>query len=160
MLRTAGLRACVLGLAAAFAGVIALQAPANAAISQQTEAASPSVVAGCHGKHCKRAKKHCGHHCKPGPRGPQGPKGDPGISGYEVISEEFTPDPSSFEGHVVPCPTGKVVLGGGVETPSFALDTAIIGSAPSRTPVGWAGSFATGAIPSTYRIYAICAFKK
>jgi hypothetical protein len=51
-----------------------------------------------------------------GPEGPPGPAGS-GVSGYEVVTSDFfeagVPGVYSYS-ELVLCPTGKVVLGGGV----------------------------------------------
>jgi hypothetical protein len=38
-----------------------------------------------------------------------------GISGYEVVKEEFTVDAGGFIRETVECPEGKFVMGGGVQ---------------------------------------------
>ena len=99
-----------------------------------------------------------------GPEGPQGPQGASGVSGYEVVVEFIPEDGDGF--HKVPCPAGKVPLGGGVwinEGGQFD-DRILIGSHPYGTaftedvpPIGWAAG-ATHSGPYALFVWAICAF--
>jgi hypothetical protein len=49
----------------------------------------------------------------PGPQGSQGPVGARAISGYEIVSVDSIPLDARVVEYSVPCPPGKVVLGGG-----------------------------------------------
>jgi hypothetical protein len=109
---------------------------------------------------------------QPGPQGPQGVPGPPGpagasgVSGYEVVVEFIAADGDAF--HRVPCPAGKVPLGGGVwinEGGQFS-DRILIGTHPYGTaftedvpPIGWAAR-ATHDGPYALFVWAICAFAR
>src|SRR4051794_193004 len=121
MTSRAGKRTRVLGLAmmTTFAGGVlasSIQLPANAAPAAP---ATSAVTAGhCGHGHCRHDR--C-HHRSP-PRPPR-----PGtLSGYQVVSEEFTPPANTLTvTRVVPCPAGKVPLGGGVQTITFSFNSRI-----------------------------------
>jgi hypothetical protein len=49
------------------------------------------------------------------PAGPAGPQGPPGVSGREQVSAESPQNSAAPKNVTVACPTGKVVIGGGVE---------------------------------------------
>jgi hypothetical protein len=110
---------------------------------------------------------------QPGPQGPQGPQGVPGpagpagasgVSGYEAVVQFVAADGDGF--HKVPCPPGKVPLGGGVwinEGGQFS-DRILIGTHPYGTaftedvpPIGWMGR-ATHDGSYALFVWAICAF--
>jgi hypothetical protein len=114
-----------------------------------------------------------------GPQGPagtdgaDGADGAPGISGYEVVSSSLDVGPSTFGGHSVACPTGKVPLGGGAgisdpddDDASFFgharidMDFMFTGDDGSK---GWKAAFSPRpeiASPRPFRVtvYATCAF--
>ena len=114
-----------------------------------------------------------------GPQGPagadgvDGADGAPGISGYEVVSSSLDVGPSTFGGHSVACPAGKVPLGGGAgisdpedDDGSFFgqaridMDFMFTGDDGSK---GWKAAFSPNleiASPSPFRVtvYATCAF--
>jgi hypothetical protein len=49
------------------------------------------------------------------PAGPAGPQGPAGVSGREQVSAESPQSSAAPKNVTVTCPTGKVVIGGGVE---------------------------------------------
>jgi hypothetical protein len=80
----------------------------------------------------------------PGPQGPQGVQGEPGpagpagpsgLSGYEIVETHPDRESDRFTTVYVPCPEGKVVLGGGIFL--FGQDTVVMSSAPSEDGSGW-----------------------
>jgi hypothetical protein len=106
-----------------------------------------------------------------GTTGATGPTGPSGTSGYEIvtINDTFTensPNLTKVFVDNVPCPSGKVVVGGGG---SASFDTAgpadvaesypLVGGGASRWGVGFArldgGYFAVGDT-LTYSIHAVC----
>jgi hypothetical protein len=93
-----------------------------------------------------------------GPQGPPGPQGDPGISGWEMITHERKAVPGDVVGEKVPCPAGKRVLGGGVETDFLAGYIEM--SYPADGGTSWYGWFHNrdDTYTMTLRFYAICAF--
>jgi hypothetical protein len=99
-----------------------------------------------------------------GPKGDKGEKGDagsagpPGVSGYEVVSQANS-TPGGINTVSVSCPSGKRVLGGGVNQSSQGA-----GSGPyagRSYPVGNSGWSASVPAPigtaTTVTVYAICA---
>jgi hypothetical protein len=108
-----------------------------------------------------------------GPQGPQGPKGDPGpqgstgstgpagISGYDVESDTInlsTNMPAA--GRNVPCPAGKVIVGGGYRSPAdsgFVEDSngpLLLNGLP---PQWYVFGHITANTSVTVTVYAICA---
>jgi Collagen triple helix repeat (20 copies) len=92
-----------------------------------------------------------------GPQGPAGPQGVPGISGYGIVNTGFT---THSPGVIVEafCPSGKVVLGGGVDLGNTGSHVAISLSRPDGTGKGWKGAYSTiDGTHTTIRVWAICA---
>ncbi len=76
-----------------------------------------------------------------GPPGPEGPQGPAGVSGYEQVRVLSTYDVSAFKQVLVPCPSGKVVVGGGYyvgygEGTSFGSIT-VYQNMPNNDGSGW-----------------------
>lgn len=99
-----------------------------------------------------------------GPPGPEGPPGANGVSGYEVVVANIDADGGEFG--AVPCPPGKVALGGGVwiNEGDQISDRTLVGSHPfgeafteDLPPIGWVGR-ARHDGPYALFIWAICAF--
>jgi hypothetical protein len=95
--------------------------------------------------------------------GPQGPKGDkgskgdqgsPGLAAVEVVRTTATVPAGAFGGTTANCPSGKTVLGGGVNTANKGVLTTT-----SRPLSGqWEGrAFNETAAPQLIEIYAVCA---
>ena len=89
---------------------------------------------------------------RPAPAGPAGPQGPAGVSGREQVSAESPQSSAAPKNVTVTCPTGKVVIGGGVERQRAgprarhrdreqAVRRQRVGGArrsrPSRTPAAW-----------------------
>ena len=99
-----------------------------------------------------------------GPQGPPGPAGNSGLSGYEVVFQNTAQDGDAYT--EVPCPAGKVPLGGGVwinEGGQFS-DRILIGSHPygepfteHLPPIGWAARATHDGAYALF-VWAICAF--
>lgn len=53
-----------------------------------------------------------------GPQGPAGPAGAPGVSGYQLVSVESPTDSNPTKQITASCPSGKKVLGGGIDRKS------------------------------------------
>jgi Collagen triple helix repeat (20 copies) len=97
---------------------------------------------------------------EPGPEGPQGYQGPQGSSGLreweKVVSPGWGVDPGQVGTVAVPCPFGKVALGGGAST-SNAL-TYIVDSAPYNDGDGWGAKFHnTSDEPAAIYAWALCA---
>jgi hypothetical protein len=90
----------------------------------------------------------------PGPAGPAGPAGPSGTSGYEIV--RAVANVGSNQPITATCPTGKKVLGGGVEIPGGAPGT-IYASIPTSTGDGWIGGFHQTNITMQLTVHAICA---
>lgn len=103
------------------------------------------------------------------PSGPQGPKGDkgdkgdkgskgdqgiPGLTAVEAVRTTATIPAGAYGGTTANCPTGKAVLGGGVNTSNVSVVTTT-----SRPLSGqWEGrAFNTTAAAQLIEIYAVCA---
>jgi hypothetical protein len=103
------------------------------------------------------AKGNTGARGQQGPRGATGPAGAPGISGYQVVTQTSATTTTPSQSITVPCPPGKLVLGGGGSTsdPSVAVTQTI--------PSGNAAWSVTATAPASgtdaWRVtgYAICA---
>jgi hypothetical protein len=114
----------------------------------------------------------------PGPQGIQGPKGDqgdrgeqglpgadgqdgalgaPGVSGYQIVksSTNATQGRVTFWG--VGCPTGKHVLGGGVEPLGSSSDSAVMSSFPGSDSSWSGGYYNAEPVARVITVYAICA---
>ena len=99
-----------------------------------------------------------------GPAGPQGDQGPPGLSGYEIVSQSVTV-PASVSGQgfgtvttIVPCPAGKVVVGGGIDTGDDERNIIAQNSYPEASGAGWTLVITNGyGTPQDVSAYAICA---
>ena len=99
-----------------------------------------------------------------GPTGPPGPAGASGVNGYEVVFSSTDEDGNAYK--EVPCPAGKVPLGGGAwinEGGQFD-NRRLIGTHPygeafteDLPPIGWAVR-ATHGGEYALMVWAICAF--
>jgi Collagen triple helix repeat (20 copies) len=95
-----------------------------------------------------------------GPQGPTGPSGPAGVSGYQRVSFSYSL-PGNFLGQLdSSCPTGKKVLGGGLELPSASvaeqLNIAIRQSWP-QSDTNWRLLVAnTNAAAVTTTVWAVC----
>ncbi len=97
-----------------------------------------------------------------GDAGPTGPAGQPGTSGYEIVSQSVTVPAASGGGFgtlttTVNCPSGKMVLGGGVNTGDDLRNIVAQDSYPNSSGSGWT-LLITNGYPTqrTVEIYAIC----
>lgn len=93
-----------------------------------------------------------------GPAGPTGPQGPPGLSGVQRVSLVGASDTSTPKSVSVPCPAGKVVLGGGfshIGPTGFE----VVASAPLVGQEGWFVQINRTAAPATWAVegHAICA---
>jgi hypothetical protein len=93
-----------------------------------------------------------------GAAGPQGPKGDAGAAGLsavEVVTNPGSAAAGAFGGDTATCPTGKVVLGGGVASANVGVYATA--SQPVSTNA-WSGRVynSTGSSVSV-TTYAVCA---
>jgi hypothetical protein len=83
----------------------------------------------------------------PGPQGLQGPLGARAISGYEIVSVDSIPLDATVVEYSVPCPPGKVVLGGGALASSKSVH--FMASSPGVDPatgrLGWVAVAAASA---------------
>ena len=99
-----------------------------------------------------------------GPGGERGAQGPPGLSGHQVLTQQFSlPNNSSFATYEVSCPEGKVPLGGGHSLSPMHIQVSNIkigGTHPISR--GWSlivqhqPNF-QGAVQFTLTVYAICA---
>lgn len=88
------------------------------------------------------------------PAGPTGLQGPPGVSGREVVRVAATVAPGTYGGLIAPCPAGKTVLGGGVNTANSTVP--ITTSRPEGD--GWNGRAFNGSTGTvTVETYAVCA---
>ncbi|CAN5721743.1 hypothetical protein BH23GEM9_BH23GEM9_12770 [soil metagenome] len=77
-----------------------------------------------------------------GPQGPQddaGPAGNNGFSGLERIVQAYVLSPSEQNTYIsiyVPCPAGKVAIGGGFFNSGLRADLVFFGSGPEDTTWG------------------------
>ena len=94
-----------------------------------------------------------------GPAGPTGPQGSAGLSSVQVVNQTSAISGSSSKTATATCPSGKVVIGGGVKINNNESELAIQASYPSA-PDAWTGvarevAFELGSWSIT--TYAICA---
>jgi hypothetical protein len=93
-----------------------------------------------------------------GPVGPQGPKGDAGTAGLsavEIVTNGATAAAGTFAGDTAVCPSGKVVLGGGITSAAAGVYTT--SSKPEGT-TGWSAKvFNSTGTPVPVTTYAVCA---
>ncbi|HEY6836589.1 MAG TPA: hypothetical protein VI142_09080 [Gaiellaceae bacterium] len=80
-----------------------------------------------------------------GPRGPTGnagPTGPAGVSGYEIESVSASLPPGHLERGDLPCPGGKMVVGGGWHGTVAPLgrDIFVVSSAPTADGSAWVGA--------------------
>lgn len=97
-----------------------------------------------------------------GPTGAQGPAGT-GVSGYQIVELDVDIAAKSTRAVVLDCPTGKVVLGGGVEDDEFHF-VHLLSFRPFDFTSGGVrktgmtfGFDNTNAFVSTVTVYATCA---
>lgn len=84
------------------------------------------------------------------------------MTGLQLVSADTAVDSSSPKAVQVPCPSGKKVLGGGVELTDNAVGSpvAVQDSRPLTTQPGWyASAGETSAFASSWalRVWAVCA---
>ena len=85
---------------------------------------------------------------------PAGPQGRPGVSAREIVRVATTVASGTYGGLVAPCPAGKAVLGGGVNTANASAP--ITTSRPEGD--GWNGrAFNGSGSKITVETYAVCA---
>jgi hypothetical protein len=91
-----------------------------------------------------------------GPKGDKGDSGAPGISGYVRVFGSYTPNisPGGFGTAEVKCPTGKKVLGGGLD--GF-VHLAIRDSYPSSDDRWIIQGLNVGSTSGPFQAYAVCA---
>jgi hypothetical protein len=98
----------------------------------------------------------------PGPAGPGGPQGPPGLSGLEVVSVS-TPNNSQDEKvEFANCPTGKKVIGGGVEVTGEvqAQNSVAVTRSDPNSAVQWeaqAHEHTPTSLAWTLTVFALCA---
>lgn len=93
-----------------------------------------------------------------GATGPQGPQGDPGISGYEVVTATVSIPDNTISGAIATCPTGKNVLGGGLNFSALAAANSTIRSSPWLDDDAWSVLYHNGSgTTGTLTVSAICA---
>jgi hypothetical protein len=90
-----------------------------------------------------------------GPAGSTGPEGPAGVSGYQQATTDFTLPNSALENLSVSCPSGNIVLGGGVSgDPGYYQ---LNDSYPSST-TSWTVTLASNNFGSASgTLYAVCA---
>lgn len=89
-----------------------------------------------------------------GPTGPQGIQGLPGLSKWSIVrTGYFNVNPGVIE--AAPCPTGAVVLGGGVDLGVLNSNASVSLSRPGYDLHSWNAAY-TGT-HTTFRVWAICA---
>jgi hypothetical protein len=94
------------------------------------------------------------------PAGPAGPQGPPGVSAREQVNAESPLNSTPSKNVSVTCPTGKKVLGGGVELSGPGRNRV---SATENQPLGdngWEGeAFEVVSTPASWKVvvHAICA---
>jgi hypothetical protein len=94
------------------------------------------------------------------PAGPAGPQGPAGVSGREQVSAESPQSSAAPKNVTVTCPTGKVVIGGGVEVsgPGRARVT-VTENKPSGDNVWEAEAFEAVGTQAAWKVvvHALCA---
>ncbi|HEY6277845.1 MAG TPA: hypothetical protein VIX86_16115 [Streptosporangiaceae bacterium] len=102
----------------------------------------------------------------PGPAGPAGPKGDPGpagppgVSGYTQLEDQITIQPFDTHTTDLPCPSGDVLVGGGVTDIGNTNTQApgIISDGPVSSTTWEAKVINTDGINAiTYGVWVMCA---
>jgi hypothetical protein len=95
-----------------------------------------------------------------GPAGPQGPAGPPGVSAREQITAETGTSSQSPKAVIATCPSGKRVLGGGVEIGGPGRPRVTTSENKPSGETGWeAEAFEAVATNANWKlvVYAICA---
>ena len=95
-----------------------------------------------------------------GIQGAVGPRGPAGVSGYEVVSTEFTLGAGLWVSTYAACPAGKVIIGGGVNVGKLPRKLLLNYSGPyfNGNSHGWSAAVSnTGNDNGRFRVYAICA---
>jgi hypothetical protein len=102
----------------------------------------------------------------PGPRGPGGqqgpggPQGPPGLSGLEVVSVSTLSNSQDGKVEFADCPTGKKVIGGGVEVTGEAQDFVAVTRSDPNSAVQWeaqAHEHTSTGLAWTLTVFALCA---
>jgi hypothetical protein len=89
-----------------------------------------------------------------GPTGPQGIQGLPGLSKWVIVrAGYFNVNPGMIEAAM--CPSGDVVLSGGVDLGVLNIAASISLSRPDYNSHGWDAAY-TG-VHTTFRVWAVCA---
>jgi hypothetical protein len=89
-----------------------------------------------------------------GDKGDKGAMGDPGLSGVEVVAANDSVPASTYGGVKATCPSGKVPIGGGVNTANFNVP--ITTSRPESD--GWGGRAHNGTAGTVQvTTYVVCA---
>lgn len=91
-------------------------------------------------------------------RGPQGEAGADGVSGWEIVTKDFTVANPSTVTVGLACPTGKKALGGGGSS-SDINNVVIVRTRPSPNGTGWTTDWRDlgDATDVTFTAHAICA---
>jgi hypothetical protein len=95
-----------------------------------------------------------------GPAGPAGPQGAPGLAAREQVSAESPLSSASPKNVTVTCPTGKKVVGGGVELSGAGRARVTVTENTPMGDNGWeAEAFEAVATGQTWKVvvHAICA---
>ena len=95
-----------------------------------------------------------------GPTGPQGPVGPPGIGAREQVASETPLTATGPKNLTVTCPTGKKVLGGGVEISGAGRNRVTVVENKPSGDNAWEGeAFEAVATSATWKlvVHAICA---
>ena len=97
-----------------------------------------------------------------GPAGPAGPAGPSGISGWQIVEADSASDGSATKQVTASCPSGKRVLGGGLQISGPGKQfVASNGAYPSANGASFTGE-GQNTLPGTpviwqLKVYAICA---
>ena len=95
-----------------------------------------------------------------GPTGPQGPAGQPGVAAREQVAAETPLTSSGHKNLPATCPTGKKVLGGGVEISGAGRSRVTVVENKPSGDNAWEGeAFEAVATNATWKlvVHAICA---
>jgi hypothetical protein len=95
-----------------------------------------------------------------GPVGAQGPQGPPGLSAREQVGAESTLTSGAPKNVTATCPTGKKIIGGGVEISGAGRARVTVTENKPVADNAWeAEAFEAVATPATWKlvVHAICA---